>query len=320
VDGFSITLPNIKEVFLKYGKPSYVAHHPTAFCSSVYDILNEVILDSNLNPFGVGERQRAIENFENIRKELKKQKFLLIADRGYPGTAFFYELISRNIDFIIRIQSNQYREFTDQMKGKVNDYIKIYKINRTRKNGLKEYIHLFNKLGYEIKLRVVKIKLKNGKYEFLITNLLDQNEFPYSEFKELYSKRWNVETLIKRKKVLYEFENFASKTNLRIEQEFHAKIFMMNIGNLIMNEADEEINEENKNTNKVYKVNRNIGYGIIKLEIMNILCKNTNINYEIAKIKNAIKKYKIYSIKGRKSKRLKIRRYLCFHWNQRRNC
>jgi hypothetical protein len=321
VDGFFLTLPNSKEVFDKYGKPSDVAYHPTASCSSIYDVLNDVILSSNMMPFGTSERQLAKENLDTIKRLLPEKKILLIGDRGYPGIGFFFELLSRDTDFIIRIQSNHYKEFTDQMRGELIDYTKIFKVNKSRQNDLKVYADLFEKIGYEIKLRVVKIEIGKNEYEYLITNLLDTTEFPHSDFKEIYNQRWSIETLFKRKKVLNELENFASKTNIRIEQEFYAKIYMMNLAQLIMNEADEEIAEENKEKGieNRHKVNRNIAYGVLKIEILNLLFKVSDVETELEKIKKAIKRHRIKIIKGRKFERKKLRRNLIYHWNQRRN-
>ena len=44
-----------------------------------------------------------------------------------------------------------------------------------------------------LKLRLVRVELEDGEVEVLITNLMDEQAFPASEFKELYHLRWGAE-------------------------------------------------------------------------------------------------------------------------------
>ncbi len=50
-----------------------------------------------------------------------------------------------------------------------------------------------------LKLRLVRVKL-DGEIEVLITNLMDEQAIPASEFKELYHLRWGAEENYKRLK------------------------------------------------------------------------------------------------------------------------
>ena len=44
-----------------------------------------------------------------------------------------------------------------------------------------------------LRLRLIRVELEDGEVEVLITNLMDEQAFPASEFKELYHLRWGAE-------------------------------------------------------------------------------------------------------------------------------
>ena len=44
-----------------------------------------------------------------------------------------------------------------------------------------------------LRLRLIRVELDNNEVEVLITNLMDEQIFPASEFKALYHLRWGVE-------------------------------------------------------------------------------------------------------------------------------
>ena len=74
-------------------------------------------------------------------------------------------------------------------------------------------------------------------------------------------------------------ENFSGKSKLTIEQDFFATVFTCNIASLLMQEAQDEINEilEQKKYKHKYKINRNFGLGLLKDEPIRILLSNENL-------------------------------------------
>lgn len=57
------------------------------------------------------------------------------------------------------------------------------------------------KLGFaqvqEVTLRLIRVRLPNGKWEVLATSLLDQKRYPACAFAALYGQRWGVEEAFK---------------------------------------------------------------------------------------------------------------------------
>lgn len=75
---------------------------------------------------------------------------------------------------------------------------------------------------------MVKITLKTGEIEYLVTNLPFE-EFTTVKIGELYSKRWGIETaydIIKNK--LY-IENISDKKKIIVEQDFYSQILLFNM-------------------------------------------------------------------------------------------
>jgi len=79
-----------------------------------------------------------------------------------------------------------------------------------------------------MKLRFIQVILDNGEVEVLVTNVLDNNILQTSDFKELYSLRWGIETYFDLIKNRLGLENFTGQSALAVKQDFFATIFLTN--------------------------------------------------------------------------------------------
>jgi hypothetical protein len=102
----------------------------------------------------------------------------------------------------------------------------------------------------------VKVKLKNGDIEVLATNL-DENEFSKNDLKELYGKRWTIETGYDKLKNFIELEEFSGIRKEIIEQDFYAGIFMYNLATTVKFDIEKSNNREPKNKDKKYVITAN---------------------------------------------------------------
>jgi hypothetical protein len=59
-------------------------------------------------------------------------------------------------------------------------------------------------------VRLLHIPLSTGELEILITNI-SETEIEYDAFKELYHKRWGIETKYRELKQKLETENFSGR-------------------------------------------------------------------------------------------------------------
>lgn len=84
---------------------------------------------------------------------------------------------------------------------------------------------------------------------------MDDKEFSYDEFADLYHFRWFVEESYKRMKSRLEIENYSGKTPLALLQDFYAKLFSCNLTSILMSETDQQVKKINKNRKYNYQLN-----------------------------------------------------------------
>lgn len=139
-----------------------------------------------------------------------------------------------------------------------------------------------------IKIRFIRVELAKGQVEILLTSLLDSNIYPTSLFKQLYFKRWRVETFYDELKNKLKVEHFSGYSNESIEQDFKAVLFVSNVQTLIVGELDEELKENNQGKKYEYKINTNMSYGLLKNRVVTLfldkLSDNENIVEELKKL------------------------------------
>lgn len=158
-----------------------------------------------------------------------------------------------------------------------------------------------------IHLRFVRILLQNGEYEYLATNLSPE-EFPTNEISELYSMRWGIETTYDDLKNKLGIENFTGTKSILLEQDIYATIYLCNIMNDIMLEAQMELEQKKEPGEKhVMAINKNIAIGIMKEELIHfILEKNEQRrNARMVAIVDEIKQNLLPIRKGRHYPRMK---------------
>lgn len=229
-------------------------------------------------------------------------------DRGYPSLGLLFELNSRKKHFLMRIQENFLSETNTAIKSGIQDsIITISAFSKDRKpnSRLKEYLPNLQR-NTTMQIRILVFNLDSGQKEYIITSLIDQNRFSYSDIFTMYGMRWNIEEGYKFYKNIAEIENFSGKSKIAIEQDFYATIFACNISALLMLEAQDEVEEANseKKLKYKYKINRNILVGTVKNEILDVLLGEQDLNEYCERLKNRIKKNLIPIRPGRRFPRV----------------
>ncbi|WP_305557323.1 transposase [Methanobrevibacter sp. V74] len=223
--------------------------------SCLLDIHSKHILTAKIVETTINEVDLAIEHLENLKQRLNITKLITIYDRGYPSIELMAKTIDLNSKFLIRLPKNVFRHLIKQMK--TND--EIIKINLTNNRlshfddeNLKEKAR---KMG-RLEIRIALVDIGKNEPEILATNLTSE-EFSTEDLKELYGKRWSVETGFDRLKNLIEIEDFSGIRRTIIEQDFHAHIFVYNLAMTIKNHAENNITRipRNKDEKIIYQSN-----------------------------------------------------------------
>jgi len=295
VDGSRLTLPDTQELEAIYGRTKNQSDTGVvqARVSVLYDVLNKFAIDGSLSALSTGEGVLALHHLA-----FSKPEDLIIYDRGYPSFDLIYEHFYRNIDFLIRVKtdfSNVVREF--YQSGLDTDIVKIYPGKNTKLSDKSYSKNTFKKV------RLVRVELPSGKAEILITSLFDEQKYPNSLFKELYSLRWCIETFYDEVKNKIKVEHFSGYSQHSILQDFYAALFVSNVQSLIVGEINDELANESKQNRYQYKVNSNLSYGFLKNRIITLFFSDKETDIIVSELKELFKKHIIPVRPNRKYER-----------------
>lgn len=285
VDGSRLTLPNTEKLKQIYGQTKNQEDIGVVQgrVSVLYDPINKYVIDGILSPLAIGEGQLALQHLLHV-----KENDIVIYDRGYPSFHLIYEHIKQGSDFLIRAKisfSNITSEFIKS--GESTEIVTIYPGKNIKFIG-KEYDK-----NESVKVRLIRIDLPSGEVELLITSLLDTTKYKTSIFKELYFKRWGVESFYDELKNKLKIEYFSGYSNQSILQDFYAALFVSNVQTLIVSELTDEINEQTQGAKYNYKVNNNLSYGFLKNRIVTLFFSENEMDETIKELKALYKKHLI---------------------------
>ena len=205
--------------------------------SAMYDLMNNVYTDAVVQPvYQKNERGALISMIPNV-----SDKSIIITDRGYESYNVMAHIENANQKYIIRVKdidSNGMAAgfgFTEEEF----DYTITINISNFQKKKYKELSNyrfsptvarfdFSDELNpvYSLTFRVVRIRLNDGKYQCLVTNLFD--DFSINDFKRLYAMRWGIETSFRELKYAVGLNNFHSKKKDSIIQEIYASLTLHN--------------------------------------------------------------------------------------------
>lgn len=307
-DGSAMNIPTNEENLSAYGNASKKNVKPQAQLgiSCLYDTINKMIVDCSINRWKFSEREQALLHIDNMLEVIGAHSCVIIFDRGYPSAEFFINLMERQQKFIVRLSATTFKQEQKQMKN--DDCLVEVIFDRTRINphrGTPTADKLV-KAG-SIHLRFVRILLQSGEYEYLVTNLTPE-EFSTKEIGELYSMRWELETAYDDLKNKLGMENFTGTKSVLLEQDIYATIYLCNIMNDIMLEAQMELEQEEGHEGKhVMAINKNIAIGIMKEDLIHFILEKSDRKRKtrMVAIVNEIKRNLLPIRKGRHYPRTK---------------
>lgn len=257
-DGSIVDLPNVTLTRKEFplGDENLIKEKRIrARVSCFLDVHSKHILTSKIVETTINEITLAMEHLDNLKERLDIKKLITIYDRGYSSIELMLKTINLDSKFLIRLPKNVFKNQIKQMK--TNDEIIQININNGRLKAFKDekLKEKSRKMG-RLKIRIALVDIGKKESEILATNLPD-NEFSTEDLKELYAKRWTVETGFDRLKNLIEIEDFSGFRREIIEQDFNAHIFIYNLAMTIKNHAEEHITRipRNKDEKIIYQSN-----------------------------------------------------------------
>lgn len=216
--------------------------------------------------------------FVQLVDQYKGNKAIFIADRGYESFNGVEHVSHSENKYLIRVKdihsktsimksfgslpNNEFdidvsRLFTRKCTNEIKKHPEIYKY--MPRNQRFDYFDENKDIPYEFHTRIVRFKITDDTYECIITNL-DRNEFTMEEIKELYQKRWGIETSFRELKYAIGLSALHSKKRELIKQEIYARILLYNFSQRII----QKIKIKKKSTRYLYQVNFTRAFHIIR--------------------------------------------------------
>lgn len=221
VDGMKGELPKTPEFTEKY------CHHddniPLFHTVAAYDVLNEVFLDALFCFGGISEFEYGVSLVDQMAPRNKDCPRIWVFDRGFPSLRLLQHLHQHNEKYVLRVSTSFLKEVNEFTNSKAVDkevQISFDKrrmaTNRVVSDGITEF-----------SIRCVRVKLKENTEEILVTNL-NREEFPKRYIKEIYGLRWGIETSYNYLKHAVFIEEFTSRKENGIRQDFYSTLLMNN--------------------------------------------------------------------------------------------
>ena len=271
-DGSGINIPTTRETLETFGTSSRKGTKPQASIGlgCLYDVMNRMILESDCCKCKFDEMRLAEEQIDRVSETIgASQPFLVVMDRGYPSTAAFIRMMEKGVLFLARLKSSDYKK--EQSSLSFPDTWVDIRLDKSRINHYKgtDIGQRMEELGH-ITLRMVKVPLPEGKEEVLITNLPSET-FDSRRIAELYHMRWGIETAYETLKDRLQIENFTGTRPVLLLQDIYSTIYVSNLAEDIIRDAEAELDEKEKHRKHKMMVNRTLSIGILKNDLIYIL-------------------------------------------------
>lgn len=219
----------------------------------LFDVMNkifvDVIVETGLQKDEVGMGCKLVDRIKD------NHPVIVVADRNYESYNFLAHIEENLYDYVVRLKD---RDSTGILSGMDLPDQEEFDITRqvflTPQHNLltklmpEKYKYIRNKerfdfagidedSGYEMTIRFVRFQLTDNTYECLATSLPEEL-FSIEDLKEIYRRRWGIETGFRELKYVLGIAAFHSKQENSILQEVFAKVVMYNFSMLIANRVE----------------------------------------------------------------------------------
>ena len=267
IDGSKQKLPDISAIGEEFGRTNnHPSARPMALASGLFDVVNKLVVDAVLARCSSDENRLAHEHLAHLGKG-----DLVILDRGYKSHWLMCAILLTGADFLIRLPINSNKKVDEFLESGLREQVVIFEPSKTSMIRGREMEIPIN----PIRVRLVRVSLKNGGTEILVTSLIDDSLYPHSIFRNLYALRWGIEEQFKFLKSTIQVEAFSGKTPQAIFQEFHAAVLLGNMQAIVSldKKARKTRKAETAKRKYDYKENRTQAVSFLKTKLYDIFLK-----------------------------------------------
>jgi len=238
-DGCCLRLPARAENCERFGLGSQKdGSVPIARCVGLFAVAARQFLEMVVGRYDQGERGLLLQALGFIRPD-----DVLVLDRGYPARWLFAVLHARGINYCVRIEGCGWQAVQGLMRSAGSECVASLKLSRKDRQHWADHDQQ-GEAPRTVKVRLVKVRLPNGKLQVMATSLMDGSAYPAAAFADLYRKRWCIEEAYKLIKQRQHLEGFSGELPEAIEQEIQAKILVHNITLALCHSAGQQLSED----------------------------------------------------------------------------
>ncbi len=267
-DGSDLNIPadkNDKNTYVP-SNTANVGYHQVHL-NATFDVLEQRYVDVINQPRAELNERDALIAF--INSNTLTGKSIFTADRGYVSLNVLAHFSESPHHYVLRLTSDDsptsFLKRFNLPKSEEFDITWDFDVTRSKKkayiNNPDKYVCLQHDQRFDfippedkealfrISARLIKIKLSEGNYEFLITDL-PSDDFKIDDLKRVYQLRWGIETSFCYLKYNMALNSFHSRRRDFICQEIFARIILYNLTMLLV----QSVNLPERDTLLEYKV------------------------------------------------------------------
>ena len=250
IDGSELTLQRTRDNQEIFAQGNGSAKNKTnAEISLLYDVISGYVIDAQIGSIRVNERDYAKKNLTYF-SSICDEKDIVIFDRGYPSRDMIAVLTGMGCKYLMRLPDSSF-------KGVKENPSNDFRITVSTKTDT-----------YSV--RVVRVILKSGEVETLITNL-SEDEFSADDFLDLYFLRWGIETTYDTLKNKLLLEKFAGRSHVAVLQEYYAMMFVLNCIAAMSAAVNRKLVSSKADCKYRYRANVNLMIGYFKYRLSAML-------------------------------------------------
>ena len=263
-DGCHVVYTTNSEIIEDYNIPRLIDYkgYNHMHLNGFVDVISKAFLDIVIQPGQHPDEREAFHTMLDHFQPDDPEKYIITADRGYESYDLLFHCELKHLNYVFRMKApsssksllSSYiselpddqeefdvtikRFFTDKYTSIMKDQSDVYHYMNPYKN-IPHFQQLLNdKHLYFMQFRVVKIKVAENTYEYMITNL--PHTFVLEDIKACYHWRWGIEISFRYLKHANGLLYFHSKKPEFLKQEIYANLILYNFGIFLANEAAEE--------------------------------------------------------------------------------
>jgi hypothetical protein len=198
------------------------------------------VLEAAIGPYK-GKQTSETALFRGLHQHLQPDDVVL-ADRFYCSYFEIALLSERQVDIVMRLHQRRRADFRRGRRLGRYDHVVTWTKPKQRPAWLDQ--ETYTRLPDTLTMREVKVtvssKTSRSRSIFVVTTLLDAEQFPQDDITELYRARWHAELHLRSLKATLQMDVLRGKTPAMVRKEIWMHLLVYNLIRQTMAQAAKE--------------------------------------------------------------------------------